>query len=141
MTADTVTEDRERSSAILVAALILSIAAHLVLMFTLRQCSFNTFSDAARGSRKWTRDLPTMHVARHTGDPLAAENVRGRPAAAPVVESMQERVARLAEQPAEKAPALPAAEKAARESTARQKELAAKKKLWEKYDKAQSSKR
>ena len=112
MTADTVTEDRERSSAILVAALILSIAAHLVLMFTLRQCSFNTFSDTARGSRKWTRDLPTMHVARHTGDPLAAENVRGRPAAAPVVESVQERVARLAEQPAEKAPALPAAEKA-----------------------------
>ena len=31
-------------------------------------------------------------------------------------------------------------EKAARESTARQKELAAKKKLWEKYDKAQSPK-
>ena len=33
-----------------------------------------------------------------------------------------------------------AAEKAARESTARQKELATKKKLWEKYDKAQSPK-
>ena len=31
-----------------------------------------------------------------------------------------------------------AAEKAARESTARQKELAVKKKLWEKYDKQQS---
>ena len=112
MTADNVTEDRERSSAILIAALILSIIAHVALMFTLRQCSFNTFSDAARSSRKWTRDLPTMHVARHTGDPLAEENVRGRPAAAPVVESMQERVARLAEQPAEKAPALPAAAKA-----------------------------
>ena len=95
MTSDTVTEDRERSSAILIAALLLSLIAHAALMVSLRQCSFNTFADAARSSRKWTRDLPTMHVVRHTGDPLAAENVRGRPAAAPVVESVQERVALL----------------------------------------------
>jgi len=107
MTSDTATEDRERSSAILITALLLSLIAHAALMVSLRQCSFNTFADAARSSRKWTRDLPTMHVVRHTGDPLAAENVRGRPAAAPVVESVQERVARLAESPAEKAPALP----------------------------------
>ena len=107
MTSDTVTEDRERSSAILIAALLLSLIAHAALMVSLRQCSFNTFADAARSSRKWTRDLPTMHVVRHTGDPLAAENVRGRPAAAPVVESVQERVARLAESPAEKAPPNP----------------------------------
>ena len=107
MTSDTVTEDRERSSAILIAALLLSLIAHAALMVSLRQCSFSTFADAARSSRKWTRDLPTMHVVRHTGDPLAAENVRGRPAAAPVVESVQERVARLAESPAEKAPPNP----------------------------------
>ncbi|MBQ7667687.1 MAG: hypothetical protein IJS46_06810, partial [Kiritimatiellae bacterium] len=104
MTSDTATEDRERSSAILITALLLSLVAHAALMVSLRQCSFNTFADAARSSRKWTRDVPTMHVVRHTGDPLAAENVRGRPAAAPVVESVQERVARLAESPAEKAP-------------------------------------
>ena len=107
MTSDTVTEDRERTSAILITALLLSLIAHAALMVSLRQCSFNTFADAARSSRKWTRDLPTMHVVRHTGDPLAAENVRGRPAAAPVVESVQERVARLAESPAEKVPPNP----------------------------------
>ncbi len=105
MTPETTTEDRERSYAALIFALMLSLAAHVALTFYLRECSFNTFSDAAaRGRRRWTRDMPTMHVARHTGDPLAAENVRGRPAAAPVVESMQERVARLADSPTEKAP-------------------------------------
>ena len=105
MTSDTVTEDREKTSALLIVALLLSLAAHAALMLSLSRCSFSTFADSARGSRRWTRDLPTMHVARHTGDPLAAENVRGRPAAAPVVETVQERVARLAEGPAEKAPA------------------------------------
>ena len=109
MNPDTATADREKTSAILVTALLLSLAAHVALMISLRRCSFNTFADSARSSRRWTRDLPTMHVARHIGDPLAAENVRGRPSAAPVVETMQERVARLAEAPAEKPPALPEA--------------------------------
>ena len=107
MTSDTATEDRERASAILVTALLLSLIAHAALMVSLRKCSFNTFADTARSSRKWTRDMPTMHVVRHTGDPLAAENVRGRPAAAPVVETLQERVARLAESPDERASELP----------------------------------
>lgn len=100
MTSEDAMQDRERSSWLLIAALGLSLVAHLALMFSLSRCSFSTFADSAAHSRKWTRDLPAMHVARHTGDPLAAaENVRGRPSAAPVVENMTERVARLAEAP------------------------------------------
>ena len=106
MNADAATEDREKTSAIILAALALSLVAHIALMYSLERCSFNTFSSDARHSRKWTRDLPTMHVVRHTGDPLATENERGRPTAAPVVESVQERVARLGEKPLDKAPAL-----------------------------------
>ena len=135
MNDDTATEDRERSSAILVTALLLSIVAHVVLMFVLKSCSFNTFSGAGRGVRKWTRDLPTMHVARHVGDPLAVENVRGRPSAPPVVESMQDRVARLAEQPADQAPALPSAAKApAQDSTPPPQPQAAEWKMHERID-------
>ena len=118
MNDDTATEERERSSAILVTALFLSIVAHGALMFMLRSCSFNTLPDVARNVRRWTRDMPTMHVVRHAGDPLATENARGRPSAPPVVESMQDRVARLAEQPAERPPSLPAAAKAAVAETA-----------------------
>ncbi|MCQ2390638.1 MAG: VWA domain-containing protein [Kiritimatiellae bacterium] len=106
MNADAATEDREKSSAIIIAALVFSLAAHIALMYSLERCSFNTFSADAKHSRKWTRDLPTMHVVRHTGDPLATENERGRPTAAPVVESVQERVARLGEKPLDQAPAL-----------------------------------
>ncbi len=100
MTAEAAIPDREKSSAVLLAALVLSLLAHLALMFSLKYCSFSTFADSAARSRKWTRDLPQMHVTRHVGDPMAAaENSRGRPAAAPVVESITERVARLAEVP------------------------------------------
>ena len=95
---------------ILTAAILLSIVAHAVLMFVLRSCSFNTFADTVRSHRKWTRDLPSMHVVRHVGDPFSRESERGRPSAAPVVETMQDRVARLAEQPAEKMLSAPPAE-------------------------------
>ena len=108
MNTDVVTEDREKTTAILLVALVLSLVAHLGLMQALEHCSFNTVPDGVRPVRRWTRDMPLANVTRHTGDPMADTAVTGRPAAAPEAETVAARVARLGEKPLAEMAATPA---------------------------------
>lgn len=51
--------------ALVAAALFVSVAAHLGLMYVLSDCTLSTFSASARAAqKKWTREVPTMRVSR-----------------------------------------------------------------------------
>ena len=57
-------QNRETTFALVAAALFVSVAAHLGLMYALSDCTLSTFSATARASqKKWTREVPTMRIS------------------------------------------------------------------------------
>lgn len=102
---------REASLFLLVTALVVSCATHILLMYACSDCAFAPLRGEVRDTRRWTKELPVMQVRKMDGDPLLLEKAeRPRPAAAPDAEKQEERVERLSS--AEKsavAPEMPAA--------------------------------
>jgi len=91
-------------------ALLLSALFHGAGVWFFSGASFVPLADSFKAVRKWTKDVPAMHVEALAGDPLLAErDATGRPAAAPVQEREADRVNRLSEDPAQTAPGLSAA--------------------------------
>ena len=106
---------REASLFLLITALVVSCAAHVLLMYACSDCAFAPLRGEIRDTRRWTKELPVMQVQKMDGDPLLLERAElPRPAAAPDNEQQEARVERLAS--AEKsavAPEMPAAAVAA----------------------------
>lgn len=106
---------REASLFLLITALVVSCATHVLLMYACSDCAFAPLRGEIRDARKWTKELPVMQVRKMDGDPFLLEKAElPRPAAAPDAEKQEERVERLSS--AEKssiAPEMPAAAVAA----------------------------
>ena len=102
---------REASLFLLITALVVSCATHVLLMYACSDCAFAPLRGEIRDARKWTKELPVMQVRKMDGDPFLLEKAElPRPAAAPDAEKQEERVERLSS--AEKssiAPEMPAA--------------------------------
>lgn len=95
---DDASDSRERRLTLLAIVLVVSLGIHLGLMTSLSDCAFAPLSGPMPNDRKWTKDLPTMHVETLTEDPLAKmlDVETPPPAAAPDTEQPEERVERLA---------------------------------------------
>lgn len=87
---------RETSLFWLIAALVVSCATHVLLMYACSDCAFAPLRGDLADTRRWTKELPVMQVRKMDGDPFLLEKAeRPRPAAAPDNERQEARVARL----------------------------------------------
>ena len=87
---------REASLFLLITALVVSCATHVLLMYACSDCAFAPLRGEIRDARKWTKELPVMQVRKMDGDPFLLEKAElPRPAAAPDAEKQEERVERL----------------------------------------------
>ncbi|MGN0846610.1 MAG: VWA domain-containing protein [Kiritimatiellia bacterium] len=81
---------------LIVAALLISCATHVGLMFACADCEFAPLHGDMKRDRKWTKDLPVMQVRKMDIDPYQEiKTEMARPAAAPDTEKQEERVERL----------------------------------------------
>jgi len=106
--------DDERGHGMLLVVLVLvaSLAVHVGLLFTARDCSFLPMTmPLPQGHQKWTKEVPVMRMQKLAQDPLARDpRAAVRPVAAPEVESTSTRLDRLGEAVAREAvPDMPAA--------------------------------
>ena len=80
---------REASLFLLITALVVSCATHVLLMYACSDCAFAPLRGEIRDARKWTKELPVMQVRKMDGDPFLLEKAElPRPAAAPDAASL-----------------------------------------------------
>lgn len=97
--ADESADSREGRLMLLMAVLAVSVVVHAFLMGSLSNCEFSPLpASAVQGDgRKWSREVPPIHVEKAEADPLARIlEVEPAPAAAPDAERQEDRVDRLA---------------------------------------------
>ena len=94
-------------NALIIVAILLSAVAHVGMMIGLADRPFAPLPASVKSDRRWTKDMPVMHVEKMAEDPLLAE-MPPPPPAAPDAEKPEDRVDRLADATAKTAvPDLP----------------------------------
>ena len=84
-------------NALIIVAILLSAVAHVGMMIGLADCAFAPLPESVKSDRRWTKDMPVMHVEKMAKDPLLTEMPPPPPPPAPDAEKPEDRVDRLAD--------------------------------------------
>ncbi len=84
-------------NALIIVAILFSAVAHVGMMIGLADCAFAPLPESVKSDKRWTKDLPVMHVEKMAKDPLLTEMPPPPPPPAPDAEKPEDRVDRLAD--------------------------------------------